>query len=69
MCIQFWCEIKGEFPAKRWIVSRDQEQQATEFQIVCSDQEKGAFDFAKVLSPGSVIQEALNFEVQGKAWG
>jgi hypothetical protein len=25
MCIQFWCEIKGEFPAKRWIVSRDQE--------------------------------------------
>jgi hypothetical protein len=35
----------------------------TEFQIACSDQGKGAFDFAKVLSLGSVIQEALNFEV------
>jgi hypothetical protein len=25
MCIQFWCEIRGEFLAKLWIVSPDQE--------------------------------------------
>jgi hypothetical protein len=41
MCILVCGEIKGEFLAKLWIVSPDQELQVTEFQIVCSDQEKG----------------------------
>jgi hypothetical protein len=49
MCNQFWCEIKGEFLAKLWIVSPDQELQVTEFQIVCSDQEKGCLFVLYVL--------------------